>query len=109
MTTASSILLALGWVSAFLFFVGIVVIPASLLVIGRRIRYRGRRMRGAFWGGIAGHLLGDALFLATMLTPPLVWPPDEPLWGLALFLLVPPVLGMAVGAAIGRRRPRRYG
>lgn len=109
MTTASSILLALGWISALLFFVGIVVIPAWLLVIGRRIRYRERRMRGAFWGGVAGHLLGDALFIGTMVTPPLVWPPEAPLWGLALVLLVPPAVGMGIGAIIGRRRPRRYG
>lgn len=109
MTTGSSVLLALGWVAALLFFVGVVVIPAWLLVIGRRIRYRGRRMRGAFWGGIAGHLLGDVLFIGAMVTPPLVWPPEAPLWSLALFLLVPPALGMVVGALVGRRRPRRYG
>lgn len=109
MTTASSILLALGWISALLFFVGIVLIPAWLLVIGRRIRSRSRRMRGAFWGGVAGHFLGDVLFIAAMITPPLVWPPEQPLWDLALVLLVPPAVGMGIGAIIGRRRPRRYG
>lgn len=109
MTTVSSGLLALGWVSALLFFVGVVLIPVWLLAIARRIRYRGRHVRGAFWGGIAGHLLGEVLFIVTLIMPPLAWPPEEPLWTLALLLLVPPMLGMAVGAAVGRRRPRRYG
>lgn len=97
------------WAGGLLFLAGAVLIPAWLLVTGRRIRHKGRRIRGAFWGGIAGHLVGDVLFLAALLAPPLVWPPGRPAWTVPLLLVIPPVVGAAVGAAIGRRKPLRYG
>lgn len=89
-----------------LFFFGTVVFPGWLLVIGRRLRYRGRRIRGAFWGGIVGHLIGDGLFLGVLLTPPLALPSGDDTT-LPLLLVVPALLSAMVGAAIGRRRSSR--
>ena len=86
---------------------GLVALPAWLLVTGRRLRHKGRRVRGAFWGGVAGYLLGDALFLALALRPPLVWPPEGSAWTLPAALIVPAVAGIALGAAVGRRPPER--
>lgn len=99
----------MSWAGGVLLLVGAVLIPVWLLVVGRRIRFRGRRVRGAFWGGIAGHLLGDVLFLGALLTPPLAWPPMRPVWALPLLLVIPPVVGVAAGAAVGRRRPLKHG
>lgn len=92
-----------------LFILSIVGIPAWLLLVGHRLRDRGLRVRGAFWGGVVGHGVGDAALLGLLLAPPLVWPPPEPIWLLALVLFVPSVLGLAIGAAVGRSKPRRHG
>lgn len=95
--------------AAAFFLTGALAVPAWLLAMGRRYRYRSRRVRGAFWGGVAGHVLGDALLLGALLTPPFVWPPGRPMWVLGLLLLAPPLLGMGIGALVGRRRPAPRG
>lgn len=87
--------------------VGAVVVPVWLLSVGRHLGRRSRRVRGAFWGGIAGHFVGEMTFLGALLTPPLLWPTRTDFWLLALLLVVPPALGVGVGAVIGRRRSAR--
>ena len=37
--------------------IGAFVIPGVLLWLGHRLRRRTPRWRGAFWGGVAGHLI----------------------------------------------------
>lgn len=90
-----------------MFLIGTVVFPACLLVIGRRLRYRGRRVRGAFWGGVVGHLVGDTLFLAVMLQPPLMLSRHDGWLMPASLLVVPALLGALVGGVIGRRKVAR--
>ena len=107
MVVAVSAVAPVSWIGGSLFLIGAVLFPGWLLVTGRRLRYRGRRVRGAYWGGVVGHLLGDALFLAVLLTPPLMLPGSDGSLMPPLLLVVPAVLGAMVGAVVGRRRVSR--
>lgn len=85
---------------------GLLVAPALLLRLGGALRRRSAAMRGAFWGGVAGHALGAAATLAAMLLPPVVWS-GGPAWReAAVFgsLAAGAALGAAIGAALATRK-----
>ncbi|HEX2190782.1 MAG TPA: hypothetical protein VHG51_17875, partial [Longimicrobiaceae bacterium] len=66
---------------------------------------RGPAARGAFWGGVAGHVAGLAVTLAATLYPPVAW--EGAPWRAAAVYGAPAagaLLGMALGAALARRR-----
>ena len=80
---------------------GLLVAPALLLWAGHRLRRRSARMRGAFWGGLAGHSLGLMVTLAAVHYPPVHWD-GAPLRTAAIHasMLLGAVLGAAVGAML---------
>jgi len=87
---------------------GIFGIPLLLLGFGQRFRHRGRRARGAFWGGVVGYGAALVLWSLSLLATPVLW--DEAsarIAGVILPLLAVGGLGMALGAAIGREPRRR--
>lgn len=85
---------------------GLFVVPAALLWAGHRLRRRSARWRAAFWGALVGHVLGATLAMVAGMATPAEWGPDDT-WrgfvGLWLMLLAP-IVGAVVGAALGRRR-----
>ena len=99
---ALSAVAALSWLTGALWLMGVVGVPTWLLVTARRLRHRGRRIRGAFWGAVAGHLVGDLILLGALLQPPLSWPRPGPAWILPVLLTAPPLMGFTMGLAIGR-------
>ncbi|HKK93529.1 MAG TPA: hypothetical protein VJ925_08840 [Longimicrobiales bacterium] len=90
-----------------LLLLGLFGVPVGLLALSHRFRNRGRRARGAFWGGFLGYGLGMLVWLSALLGPAVMWDPGSarlaavilPLVGLGL-------VGAAIGASIGRI-PRR--
>jgi hypothetical protein len=90
--------------------VGLIAVPLALLSMGHGYRRAGRRARGAFWGGVAGYGIGVVLWAWATIAPPVMWDEASPrIAAVVLALLVCGVLGMAVGAAVGRRPRRRAG
>lgn len=90
-----------------LLLLGIFGVPLALLGLGQRFRRRGRRARGAFWGGVLGYGVGLVVWSASLFLPPVLW--DEAtarIAGVILPLLGIGVVGVAIGAVIGRK-PRR--
>lgn len=89
---------------------GLIAVPLALLSMGHGYRRAGRRLRGAFWGGVAGYGVGVVLWAWATIAPPVLWDEASPrIAAVVLALLGCGVLGMAVGAAVGRRPRRRAG
>ena len=85
--------------------VGAFVVPGVLLWLGHRLRRRTPRWRGAFWGGVAGHLIALVVGSIAAMTPAAEWSPDDTLRGavgLWSFLVLP-----VVGAVLGVLRSTR--
>jgi len=90
-----------------LLLLGLFGVPVGLLALSHRFRDRGRRARGAFWGGLGGYVFGLSVWVWTLLGPAVMWNPGSTrLAGVILPLLGVAVFGAIVGAAIGRT-PRR--
>lgn len=90
-----------------LLLLGIFGVPIGLLALSHRFRDLGRRPRGAFWGGLLGWMVGMFVWLAATIGPAVMWDPASArLAGVVLPLLGFPLLGVALGAVIGRT-PRR--
>lgn len=79
---------------------GLFAVPTLLLWLGHGLRRRPARLRGAFWGGVAGHSLGMLVALAAAHAPPVLWA-DGGWRSLAVHasLLAGALLGATVGAA----------
>lgn len=86
------------------FIAGLFLVPLALLMVAHKLRRRSPRVRAAFWGGVAGHII--ALVLATIwgMIPPETLTPQETARGAASLwsLLVLPL----AGALIGWMKPR---
>ena len=78
---------------------GVFVVPGVLVWLGHRLRRRPRAWRGAFWGGLIGHVAAIALGLTFGMLPPEEWSGDDRLRGAFAFwsFLVLPLIGGVVG------------
>ena len=85
---------------------GAFVMPGVLLWLGHRLRRRPPRWRGAFWGGLAGHLIALVVGSIAAMTPAAQWSADDTLRGAFGFwsFLVLPVVGAVVGMLRAHRR-----
>ena len=83
---------------------GLFAVPAYLLSLGNRFRYRTPSERGRFWGGVIGHSLGVLVAVTAMLAPPLLWPTSS-MRDLAVHwsMVVLGVGGLVFGAIVLRR------
>ena len=79
--------------------IGLFGIPSLLLWAGHHLRRKSRRVRGAFWGGLAGHSVAALIAVFYSTVPPEAWTTADTLRGFAGFYLM--VLGAAIGALIG--------
>ncbi len=87
---------------------GIFGLPLVLLVKTQRFRDLGTRLRGAFWGGVIGYLVGLLLWTGALLLPQVMWDPGSArLAGVVLPLLMCGIVGIAIGALIGREPRKR--
>ena len=86
--------------------IGAFVIPGVLLWSGHRLRRRTPRWRGAFWGGVAGHLVALVVGSIAAMTPAAQWSGDDTFRGAFGFwsFLVLPIVGAVMGMLRGRRR-----
>jgi hypothetical protein len=91
---------------------GLFAVPTLLLWAGHHWRYRGPRVRGAFWGGIIAHTIAGLLATAAGLFWPAEWAASD-LWrGFFGFwsMLVLSAIGAGIGAIVnGRRETARPG
>lgn len=85
---------------------GAFVMPGVLLWLGHRLRRRTPRWRGAFWGGVTGHLIALVAGSIAAMTPAAHWSGDDTLRGALGFwsFLVLPVVGAMVGTLRASRR-----
>lgn len=84
---------------------GLFVVPVGLLWMGHRLRRRTPAWRGAFWGAVAGHVLGMLVSVAAMHVPAVLW--GDGGWRTMLVhwaMLLGAVLGGVVGWMMGARR-----
>ncbi|HEX6048382.1 MAG TPA: hypothetical protein VFZ21_03915 [Gemmatimonadaceae bacterium] len=83
-------------------------VPAVLLWLGHRLRRRAPRWQGAFWGAVVAHVVAVPLAVAAAMTPPVEWASTDLLRGLLglWLLLLAPVIGGAIGAALSGRSGR---
>ena len=88
------------------FVLGLFVVPLALLAVGHRLRRRSPRVRGMFWGAIAGHCVAAALAVVWGMIPPDAWEPTETargfagLWSLLLFPLAGALLGAVAAGGV---------
>lgn len=92
-----------------LLLLGIFGVPLLLLAGGHRFRRLGRRMRGAFWGGVAGYAVGVIAWAIAAIAPAQMWMPGS--IRLSAIVIVPVLFGMAgvgFGTLVGKKpKPRR--
>ncbi len=87
---------------------GLFVVPVFLLWAGHQWRYKGARMRGAFWGGLIAHSVAALLATGAALYRPAEWDGGD-LWrGFIGFwsMLVLFAIGAVAGAMINGRADR---
>ena len=84
---------------------GLFAAPLVLLYLGHRLRGRGPRARHAFWGGVAGYVVGMLISVAAMMMPP-VWWTGEAARDFAVHwaMLVGFLLGIMLGPFAGSQR-----
>jgi len=87
---------------------GVFLVPTVLVWAGHRLRRRPPRWRGAFWGGLIGHILAIPIASVAAMMPPAEWAATDTLRGLfgLWLLLVAPVVGATVGSLLPRRDHR---
>ena len=83
-------------------------IPALLLWLGHRLRRRAPRWQGVFWGAVVAHVVSVPIAAVAAMTPPVEWAPTDAMRGLLglWLLLLAPVIGGAIGAALASRSGR---
>jgi hypothetical protein len=88
------------------FLLGLFIVPLVLVGYGHRLRRRSALAQNAFWGAVAGHCIAGVLAVSLGMIPPETWTPEETargfigLWSLLVF----PLVGAVVGAALYRSR-----
>lgn len=87
---------------------GLFGVPALLLIVGHRLRRRSARTQSVFWGALLAHIVAALAALLFSMIPPEGWHSDNfwrgafTLWA----LLVLPLIGAGVGAAVDVSRSR---
>jgi len=91
-----------------LLLLGIFGVPLLLLAAGHRFRRLSRRMRGAFWGGVAGYAIGVIIWAIAAIAPAQMWSSGNVRF-LAVVLALPLSggAGFAFGALVGNHPRRR--
>lgn len=79
--------------------IGLFGIPSALLWAGHHLRRKSRGVRGAFWGGLAGHTVAALTAMFYSMVPPEAWTASDTQRGFAGFYLM--MLGALIGAALG--------
>ncbi|MDQ3082798.1 MAG: hypothetical protein M3R07_11370 [Gemmatimonadota bacterium] len=79
--------------------IGLFGIPSLLLWAGHHLRRKSPRVRGAFWGGLAGHTVAALIAVFYSMVPPEAWTAADMLRGFAGFYLM--MLGALIGAVLG--------
>jgi len=79
--------------------------PALLLCAGHHLRRKSRAVRGAFWGGLAGHTIASHAAIWYSMVPPEAWASNDTIRGLAGFYGM--LAGAAIGTAVGLLRAGR--
>ncbi len=79
--------------------IGLFGIPSLLLWAGHHLRRKSRRVRGAFWGGLAGHTVAALIAVFYSMVPPEAWTAADTLRGFAGFYLM--MLSALIGAVLG--------
>ena len=81
------------------FIIGLFLVPVALLMVAHKLRRRSPRVRAAFWGAVAGHILAMVLATVWGMIPPETLTPQETARGAVSLwsLLVLPVAGALVG------------
>src|SRR5687768_10214915 len=81
------------------FIVGLFLVPLALLMVAHKLRRRSQRVRAAFWGAVAGHIIALVLATAWGMIPPETLTPQETARGAASLwsLLVLPLAGALAG------------
>lgn len=98
MTGLESTLLLLGFFG----------MPVLLLVNGHRFRRLGRRMRGAFWGGVIGYASGILVWELAAIAPAAMWSPESARFAIIVLpLALFGIAGFALGALVGNKPKRR--
>lgn len=87
-----------------LLLLGIFGVPIALLVGGHRFRRLGRRMRGAFWGGVIGYAIGILFWGVATMAPAEMWAQGS----IRLSAVVMPLIifgsaGFGIGALVGKK------
>jgi hypothetical protein len=83
---------------------GLFVVPLLLLILGHRLRDRGRRQRAIFWGGVLGHTAAMLASTAALHYPPVLWSSQTRVVIAFWMMLLGGVAGAAVGALLRGRR-----
>ncbi len=83
---------------------GIFGMPVALLVNSQRFRRLGRRMRGAFWGGLIGYAVGILVWGLATIAPAQMWDPGSVrVAAIVLTLVLFGSAGFALGALVGKQ------
>lgn len=89
---------------------GVFLVPLCMLAACHRFRRLSQDQRRVVWGLIIGYGVALPVVLLTLILPPVMWSPDQPLrstlvyWGLLLM----PALGATAGLVLGftaRKQP----
>ena|GEM_PF-907354 len=78
--------------------------PMLLLWAGHHLRRKSRRVRGAFWGGLAGHTIASLIAIWYSMVPPEAWSASDTVRGVGGFYWM--MVGAIIGAAIGILKSR---
>lgn len=91
-----------------LLLLGIFGVPLLLLAGGHRFRRLGRRVRGAFWGGVAGYAVGVVAWAIVAIAPAQMWSAGNArFFTVVLALVLSGIAGVALGALVGNKPKRR--
>jgi hypothetical protein len=84
---------------------GLFAAPVFLLWAGHHWRHTGRRLRGAFWGGIIAHTIAALLATAAGVLWPMEWDGADRWRGFFGFwsMLVLFIIGAVIGAVVNGR------
>ncbi len=85
---------------------GLFLAPLLLLWAGHHLRRKSRRVRGAFWGGLAGHTIASLIAIWYSMVPPEAWLAGDTVRGVGGFYGM--LVGGALGAAIGLLKSQNH-
>lgn len=83
---------------------GLFVVPLFLLLLGHRLRDRGRRQRAAFWGGVIGHTSALFVSITALHYPPVIWSSQARVLIAFWLMLIGGVAGATIGALLTGRK-----